>query len=498
MFKKTIQVSFLNLSGFVFQFLLNLFITTQFGIGLQLDLYNKAITIPSYLIVLLTSCVTYIFIPLYSKVNKQQKESAPAIINDYFIIVGAFAFIFMIIADINSEHILTIFNKKSTPEQLLAIQKIFLIYSPVIILSTLIEFLNTIFYSNNIFKLPLLWKIINPILIILLISSIERTSSNIASSYLIVFSIQFLVLFIFSNKKYFKFKLSISLDNFLKKNKSLFSLSAPLIFSIILTKTLPVFDVYFLSDFNNGVVSNVLLSQKLITTLSFVINSFFSVLFFAQISNFAADKNYDRLYEMLLIGIKSMFFISIPIIFFLLHNSEKIFYLLFAHGKFSTSDSVALTLSFKYFLFGLPAIAIGSIISYAIYSLQSLKIFYITSIIEVFVYVCTALLFKKTVGQNSIPLAFIINFAISDLILFLFLKNEISKYIKNIYLPNDFYKLIIATLSFIPYYFYSNSNKTLFDLLYFTLSLLLYILILIKLNFTPILYLYRKLFKNER
>ncbi len=496
MFKKSIQVSFLTLSGFVFQFLLNLYITTQFGIGLELDLYNKAIVIPSYLIVLLTSCVTYIFIPLYSNVNRKQKENAPTIINDYFIIVGAFAFILMVLADINSKYILSLIDNNQN--QAIAIQSIFLIYSPIIVLSTLIEFLNTIFYSNNIFKLPLLWKIVNPILIILLISSFEKTSTNIAISYLITFLIQFLILFYFSNKSHFKFNLFISFNNLLQKNRSLFTLSAPLIFSIVLTKFLPVFDVYFLSNFNNGVVSNVLLSQKLITTLSFVINSFFSVLFFAQISNFVAEKKYDNIYDMLLTGIKSMFFISIPIIFFLLHNSEKIFKLLFMHGKFSGSDSLALTISFKYFLLGLPAIAIGSIISYAIYSLQDLKIFYVTSIIELLVYICTAQMLKRYYGQNSIPLAFVINFVVSDILLFIFFKNSIKKYLKNSFPLSDFLKLVISTITFLPYYFYSNSSYFFLDSFYFSISFVVYIYILLNIKFTPVLSLSNKLLKIEK
>jgi putative peptidoglycan lipid II flippase len=265
-----------------------------------------------------------------------------------------------------------------------------------------------------------------------------------------------------------------------------------------LTKTLPVFDVYFLSDFNNGVVSSVLLSQKLITTLSFVINSFFSVLFFTQISSFAADKHYDKLYEMLLIGIKSMIFISIPIIFFLLHNTDEIFHLLFAYGKFSNNDSAVLSISFKYFLLGLPAIATGSIISYAIYSLQNLKIFYISSVIELIVYIGTAFFLKKDFGQNAIPLAFIINFVISDLILFIFLKYQINKNLIKKYLPQDFYKLLIATIVFIPYYLYSNPASIILDLLYFLFSFLFYITLLFKINFTPILYLFRKLFKIEK
>lgn len=497
MFKKTIQISFLNLTSFIFQFLLNLFITTQFGIGLQLDLYNKSITIPNYLIVLLTSCVTYIFIPLYSKINKEEKEKAPEIINEYFVIVSFFSLLFLFLSYIFSSNIIMLFEKNIYNEERNQILNIFLIYSPIIFFSTLSEFLNTILYTNSEFKIPLLWKIINPILVILLVYFFQKKSIYIALSYLIAFLIQFIYLFIYCKNKYFKFSLIIKKKNVFIRNRSLINISLPLIFSILLTKTFPVFDVYFLSSFSNGIVSNVLLSQKLINTLSFVLNSFFSVLFFSQIAGYAAEKNYEKLFEMLLMGIKSMFLITIPIIFFLLHNSEPLFKFLFLHGKFSENDSVRLSETFKYFLIGLPVISIGSIISYAIYSLRNLKLFYFTSIVEVFVYISTAYLMSRYFSYNSIAVAYVTNFIISNILLFTLLKKNLQSEIKILGYSFDFFKIMIASLIFIPYYINTFSNKILLDCIYFSISFLIYLLILLKFKFGPVSYLYNKIRINE-
>lgn len=492
MFKKSIQVSVLNLSSFVVQFLLSLFITTQFGLGTDLDLYNKSIVIPSYLIVLLTSCITYIFIPLYSRINRFEKKESPKIINEYFIVVLVIAVLFLFTADFVVFNFIDLFIDNVPYNHVMIIQHTFILYSPIIVFSSLIEFLNTIYYSNDKFNLPLLGKIINPLLILLFFYLFNKNSINLAISYLVVFFIHFSLLFYHINGKYFQFRLSIDINNLLKRNKSLIKLSFPIIFSITVTKILPVYDVYFLSYFSKGIVSNVLLSQKLIITISFIINSFFSVLFFTQISKYAADKEYDKLYNMLLIGIKSLIFISIPIIFFSLRNSEEIFKLIFVHGKFNLNDLNLLVKSFKIFLLGLPAIVIGSLISYALYSMQKLNMFIYTSILEVLLYVSISIILKSKFGYNSVSLAFIINFAVSDLILFLLLKKELNKFVNISYNFKDTLKLILGSSIFV-FYFFIVYNNLIFDSILFLLFILFYLFILIKLNFTPATYLYSKI-----
>ncbi len=493
MLKKTVFVSILNLSSFVVQFLLNLFIAAQFGLGKQIDFYNKSISVPSYLVVLLTSCVSFIFIPLYSKVNKLESNKAQQIINEYFNVVGIAAFLLLVLVDLFSLEIVRLFNQNYTNLEIESIQLTFLLYSPLIILSTLVEFLNTILYSNNRFKIPLGWKILNPLLVILFLSFLEKESVNIALAYLVSSFMQFLVLFLFCNKHYINFRFKIDFRDVLSRNRQIIKLSAPLIFSIVLTKTLPIFDVYFLSNYSNGVVSNVILSQKLITTISFVINSFFSVLFFSQISNHAADGNFNKLFDMLLMGIKAVFFISIPLIFFLYRNSAIIFKYIFVHGKFNNSDALLLSDSFNIFVIGLPAIAIGSIISYAIYSVQNLKIFYFTSVIEIVTYVSITYLFMPYWGFKSIPFAFIINFVISDLILFLFLKNQIQSYVSDFNNGNDFIKLAVVSSLFFPYLLYPLIDSFFLDLGIFVLMCLVYCLLLYKVEFKPVVYILSKL-----
>lgn len=498
MFKKTIFVSGLNLSSFVVQFLLNLFIAAQFGLGKELDFYNKAISIPSYFVVLLTSCVSFIFIPIYSKLNKGTSEISKLILNEYFNIVGLSALILVIFVDLFSFDLVSIFNSNYSSKELYSIQIAFIIYSPFILFAAIIEFLNSILYTNGRFKIPLFLKILNPIIVMIILLIVEKSAINIAFAFVISALVQLVSLFLVCNNSYFNFSININIKQVLLRNKVLLKLSSPLIFSIVITKTLPIFDIYFLSRYSNGVVSNVILSQKLITTLSFIINSFFSVLFFSQIANRAAENNFNKLFKMLLMGIKTILFLSIPVALFLNHNSETIFKFLFVHGKFSNNDAVLLANSFNLFVVGLPVIAIGSIISYAIYSIQYLRIFYITSIIEIITYVSVAYIFKSNFGYNSIPIAYIINFAFSNLILFILLKLRLNNNLSLSHIGNDFIKLFLISFVFIPYFFVPIKYNFITDCFLFLICFSFFLRLLFTYRFIPIIYLYKKVNKYVR
>jgi peptidoglycan biosynthesis protein MviN/MurJ (putative lipid II flippase) len=496
MIKKTILVSILNIIGFVSQFLLSIIISTKFGLGFELDVYNKSVVIPNYLIVLVSSCITYIFIPLYSNINKSKKQDSEKIINDYFISIFFLALFLVFIANLFSKQLINLFINKSDLIEYDIFIKVFIIYTPIILISTLIEFLNTVFYSNGIFKFPLIMKIVNPVLIGIIIYFFENKSVNIAFAYLISYFLQFVSLFFMCNNRYFKLNFKISVDDIIRRNKSILFLSAPLIFSIVLTKTLPIFDVYFLSKFNKGIISNVLLSQKLITAISFVVSSLFSVLFFSQLSNLASEKKNKKLFQILFFAINTILFLTIPMIFFLLQNSEVIFSFMFKHGKFDSKDIIELTKSFKIFLFVLPSMAIGSVISYAIYSLKFLNIFYFSSIVEIFTYVLFAYLFHDLLEYNSIPFAFTINFIVSDSLLFIYLyrqinKREVIKFdIRNIKI------LFFSMVIFLPYFILAPS-LIFVNVSLFLFSCIFYFYFLYKFRFSPVILLANNYFRKR-
>jgi putative peptidoglycan lipid II flippase len=66
LFKNTVYVAIINLFGMALNFILNLVLASQFGIGSQMDFYLVATSFPSYIVTILVGSLSVTFIPIFT------------------------------------------------------------------------------------------------------------------------------------------------------------------------------------------------------------------------------------------------------------------------------------------------------------------------------------------------------------------------------------------------------------------------------------------------
>ena len=486
MLKKTLIVTIFNLLGFGLAFLSNVVISAKFGAGYNLDCYIVALSVPNYIVSVLSIILSYTFIPIFTKYSIDEKNEAWTVANIFLNIVTIFLVVVCVFLIIFSDQIITLVAPGFKLDHQYYASQLFRIYTPIILFSALNELIASIFYSNNKFVTPLLNKVISPVLTISFVHifSLSLNVKSIILASLIAAIIQFSILLIQLFKfPGFKFQFKVSIKN--PGVIMIFKLMAPLLLSTFFYKLFPIVDSSILSTLNIGDISRINYANKIQLFIASIISSVFSVQVFSLFSQLSAEENWEKLKTQASVFIRFLLFISIPVSMFTFLFSENIVKLVYERGSFGPNDTIAVSHFLSIYILALPGIAIGGIISQILYAMREMKSILIIGLLEFVFYLsmCYILLFfwKAT----AIPLTYILNFNLSVFVLALIARKKIN-------LGGGLY-LIKATIKFIllslitTYSIYSIKNYIhsvdLSFLFLYPLGLIIYYLIATLLKF---------------
>lgn len=187
-------------------------------------------------------------------------------------------------------------------------------YFPIIIFSCLNELIASIFYSKNIFFIPLINKLISPSIIILfifLLPSGLNVKNLIYASLASAFFQLILLLITLIRIENYKFKFKINFND--HEVSMFFKLLVPLILSSLIYKSFPIIDSFYLSKLPVGNLSRISYANKLQLIIGALLNSVFSIQVFSLLSKYAADNDFLKIKLRISFFIRTMFFISIPV-----------------------------------------------------------------------------------------------------------------------------------------------------------------------------------------
>ena len=301
------------------------------------------------------------------------------------------------------------------------------LYFPIILFSCLNELIASIFYSKNLYLTPLINKLISPIITIAFIF-LFFSSSNVKSliyASLVSAIIQLIFLFIILIKKEnFVFKFRINFKDL--DVMELLKLMIPLILSSLICKFFPIIDSIILSKLPIGNISRINYANKLQLVIGSLLNSIFSIQVFSLLSKYAANKEYDKIKNKISFFIRTMLFISIPIAILLLFFGENFIRLLLERENFRSSDTILVSEYFKIYILALPAISIGAIVSQGLYVIPDSKSVMLVGLFETFFYLVICILIFKIFEAHTLPIAYVINFNLSVLVLIYILRKRLN------------------------------------------------------------------------
>jgi putative peptidoglycan lipid II flippase len=411
--KSTIIITILNGLGLCLGFVSNLLIAAKFGAGSDMDIYLAATTLPLFVTTIVSGSLAITFIPVFAEYRQNRTEVwniVSTFINLTVVVTVFFSFIGILYSDT-----LTKLLTPGFPEaKVHASAELLSWLMPTITLTVVNELLSSIYYSNNKFVVPLINKIVNPIvtvIYVLIFSSSLSTKSLVFASLTAMILQTLLLIAGFLRNKEFSYSFLWAYDH--PAVKKIFKLMIPLIGGMMVYRAIPLFDRFVASGLPDGSISYLGYSSRIHLLISSIITSGISLSLFPFMSRLMAENNLESLKKNISKSIRFLFFLSIPVTCILGFYGSSVVQLLFERGSFHSQDTHASSLALSIYLLALPAVTVGTIIGQVYYVLQDTRTPAIIGVLEVFIYLGLAFLLLPSLGFLAIPVTYVVYFYVS-------------------------------------------------------------------------------------
>jgi len=409
--KSSFIVTVFTALGLGLSFLSNVVIAAKFGAGKDMDVFLAATTLPLFITSILSGSLNFTFIPVFAEYRAKEPNEIWKVVSSFINLNVVITTVLCLIGIILAYPIMKAITPGFTEEKVVKSAELLRLLFPIIIFTVINELMSSVYYSNQRFVIPSLNKIISPVLTmtyVFLFHDSLSTKSIVCAMLSAVF-IQMIAL----AGGFFKthdFNYSFILDYKHPGVVKIIKLMLPLILGMFIYRAIPIFDRYFLSMLQEGSISHIGYAMKLMSVIPPIIVSGISVSIFPVMSKYAAEKNWDGLKTIMSKGIRMIFFLSIPFVFFLGIYGIPVVRFVFERGAFNASDTLAVYRAFAIYLLAIPGMAMGSVIGQGYYVLQDTKTPTILGVLEVIIYFTTCILLIPKINYLAIPAAYVIYF----------------------------------------------------------------------------------------
>ena len=444
--KNSAIVTVFNVVGTSLIILSNSIVAYKFGAGANMDVYFASTSIPFFVTLIMSMTLSFTFIPIFTSYEKNHTEERWKIVSS-FINASIIIMILVCVAGIFFAHeIMRLITPGFTAEKIKDAAFLMQLLFPVIIISGINELLSSVYYSHNRFITPSLNKIINPVMTIsfvMLLGGVLSTKSLIFA-ILIAYVIQGALLITgFLRHKDFEYSFCLNFKH--PEVIRIFKLVSPLMAAMIITKSTPIVDRFFLSETAEGSISYVSYAYRITLRIVDAVASGLIIAIFPAIAKNAAMFEYDKMYDRLIKGSKMLIFLTIPFITLLIFYGEPLIRFIFEHGEFTSRDTSATFAAFRLYLLAVPAVMIAGIFYKGFYSLQKHTLIAQLSVAVMVLYIFLCYMLLNIFGYLAIPLSFVISFNLALLASGLLIKRHL-KPLQHTGAAKEFLKILVSGL----------------------------------------------------
>ena len=466
--KSTGTFSFFTIISRLLGYVRDILIAVFLGAGPLADAFFVAFRIPNTFRRLFSEgTFNAAFVPSYSSVLDNKKESQKFANNIFTLLVIGLLFLVLVI-----EIMMPMFVFLIAPGFEGDYQKMELaitltrITFPFLIFISLASFFSAILNSHNKFAVASATPIILNILLIgvLIFGKILNDQLVYYLSYAVTISgiLQLIFLYFFV-KKYFspKINLSFKIDN---KVKLFFKKLLPSIFSSGVTQ-INILVGTIIASFQASAVSYLYYADRIYQINLAIAGIAIGTVILPQLSKHVQNHKKEKINLIQNKALELSLFLSIPATLALLIASEEIISSLFGYGSFNELSVINSAKALFYFAIGLPAFSLIKVFSAFFFARHNTKVPFYISLISVLLNVFISVVFFKKVGFLIIPIATTISSWFNAILLFIFLKiKELFSF--NLVFLNRFIKILLASLLmgiFFKYVIYFFNDKLLYE-----------------------------------
>jgi putative peptidoglycan lipid II flippase len=414
---------------YIFSLFLSIFVqvilASRFGVGLEIDSYFVAFAIPSFFVLILSTSISKVFIPLFVDCQIKKGERSAWLLASNFINT---ALLFLILLIVLSEllakyYIHWLAPGLNKPSYNLAVSLIRL-FLPVIFFAGLNTFLTSLYYAANRFLKPSIAFVLNSMTVFLTVLFFSNRFGiySIAYGVLAAAILQcfFLVPVLFHK---YSFILEINNSDLIKLLRLLF----PVVIGAMFYKAVPLIEKNIASGLSSGSISYLGYVYRIIPILLALTTTGISTTFFPLLSRYVSRKDWAKARRTFLLGINSLMIIVSPLVIYLIVLRVDVIKLLYQRGQFTYQDTLATASIFIYYLIALFFMAISTLPSQIYAITQDTKILIPIGLLETVAYaiycVTLAKLFKLQGIAMAFALYYLIAFLINYAVLYIRIKN---------------------------------------------------------------------------
>lgn len=411
--RSALIVSLLTLAGHLVLFCIQIATAAFFGASGDMDAYLAASTLPSYIVTVLFGSIGFVFIPFfinYKSKNIEHKayELALNLLNVCLLILGVITLLGILFA----RPILQLTAPGLGPQSINLAVKVAVVTWPTILVSGPVYLLASIYQAEKKFfwqaVVPLVGAVANLVLLFLVVQRMGVVGLALATTFGVVVQV-FLLTKILTSKVKYKPKIDWHSSDL----RELFRVALPMISVAIVTKSTPIIDRYFASNFNTGSISHLNYAYKIATVVAALISIGGSTVIFPRMALDVANNNINGLRSTISQGVRLMWAMIAPVVMIGTSLAMPAVSIFLKRGEFGASDVVAVADILKIYLFAVIGMALGNVTTKGFYALKETKILAMIGFFEALAYGVYTYFLARYFGVIGIAAGCVLYFTIS-------------------------------------------------------------------------------------
>lgn len=498
--KSALIVTFISLISKFTGFLREVFLASNFGASKELDSFLTAETIVSFLSTILLTILGIILIPLISKyIITRNKKETNILLNKIYTNIVILSIILTLIGFIFLKQIVLVFAPNFNEEMYITTTNLTLLLLPTVITSILVFLNNSVLQSHKIFYVSTMIGIPLNLTIIIYLNFFSKMYGIKGLSFFILLGnlVQLILQIPFVIKLGYKFELSYleRISNY----KELLNNYLPIIIGALIMQLFPIIEKSIASSLPVGSITALSLSSMLILVVFGIVTASISSIFFTELSHFHVlneSKSFNKLF-LKTVNIISILIVPISMLFAIFR--VPIIEIFFMRGKFDSNAVYLTSNTLLYYSISLFGLCVKEIAIRTIYVINDSKSYIINSIVTILSFAFFSTIFSKSIGVYGLALGYTISVYLS----LIFLLIKIQKYIVNInykelmftFIKVIFSSICMGLIASMLFLYLKLINNQLINLMFIvSISLMIYIIILEKLNVEEVNILLNKIF----
>lgn len=427
--KSTIILVAVTMVGRLLGFFRNIFITNEFGPGLETDAYFMAFTLPFTLFLVIPGAINAVLIPtMQGLMGKENEEKRIEVFQKTMTVCLILFTLISIAGTIWASEIIAVLAHGFSPEKQELTTQLLQIMMPSTLFIAMIAVLSSILNAHHEFFAPSLGTVINSLVVIISIYTFVPLWGihGLAWGTLVGFIIFAVYLLFPVRTRHYsvRWNLSVGEDPYIRGMGERF---VPVLLGMVISQLYTLLERFLVSGLGDLKLTSLFLANSIVQLPVAIFAGALAVPLFPLLSEYVKQNQMNQMKSVMRKGLLYQYHLLLPTTVGLILLSKEIVSLFYAHSAEFTEEAVALTAwATIYYSVGMIALAGRDMLTRVFYAVENTKTPVIIGGVSLGVYVLCGWISIPSLDHGGIALAFSLAAFFNLAIQAIFLRKQIG------------------------------------------------------------------------